>query len=213
MEQTEEEPLPTDDESRPLTSSLAFYGIILPLYLSPEQGYPTLADALDQAVNEDNGSDLLQLADLYLNRNADGTYNGNQNEAIIAVNCIDYPGGTTVEEAEAALPEFEEASPIFGRFMAWSGLSCLSWPAESDYDQSQISGTGADPILVVGTTGDPATPYDWAEALADQLDSGTLLTYDAFVHTAYMSGNECIDAAVDDYILNGTPPEDDLVCS
>ncbi|NED99067.1 alpha/beta hydrolase [Phytoactinopolyspora halotolerans] len=213
MAQTEEEPLPTGQESRPLTASLAFYGIILPLYLAPDQGYPTLSEALDKAVNEDDGSVLLQLADLYLNRNADGTYNGNQNEAIIAVNCLDYPEGTTVEEAQAALPQFEEASPIFGEYLAWSGLACSEWPAESDFDLSDIDGAGADPILVVGTTGDPATPYAWAESLADQLESGVLLTFDAFGHTAYMSGSDCVDEAVDDYLLNGTVPENDRTCS
>lgn len=209
----EDEPLPTNDERRPLTAALAFYGIILPLYITPEEGYPLLSRALDDAVNSDDGSTLLQLADLYLQRNPDGTYDGNQNEAIVAVNCLDRPGSVTVEEVRETVPEFEAASPIFGQFMAWGGLACADWPAEAEEDPSEISGTGAAPILVVGTTGDPATPYEWSEALAEQLDSGALLTYDGFVHTAYRKGSDCLDQAVDHYLLSGNVPDEGTVCS
>ncbi|AYY11717.1 alpha/beta hydrolase [Actinobacteria bacterium YIM 96077] len=209
----EDNPLPTDDEQRPLTGPLAFQGIILPLYLATDEGYPTLLSALDAAINDDDGSVLLQLADLYLNRTPEGQYEGNQNEAIIAVNCLDRPTDVTVDEAREMAEEFEDASPIFGQFMAWGDLACDEWPVESDYDRTQISGTGADPILVLGTTGDPATPFEWAESLAEQLDSATLLTYDAFVHTAYLSGSDCVDDTVDEYLLEGTPPEEDLVCT
>lgn len=214
----EAEPLPTNDPDRPLTSSLAFYGIILPLYLSSDEGYPVLASGFEAAIDDDDGSVLLNLADLYLNRTDEGGYEGNQNEAILAVNCADRPDGVTVSEARATAPEFEDASPIFGQYMAWSGLSCASWPDEAELEPpevapAEISGDGAGPILVVGTTGDPATPYEWAEALADQLDSGVLLTYEAFVHTAYLSGSECIDDHVDAYVIEADVPDDGTVCS
>ncbi|WP_166345304.1 alpha/beta hydrolase [Phytoactinopolyspora limicola] len=210
---TEEEPLPTNDTARPLTPALAFYGIILPLYLPADEGYPVLRMALQSAVEDGDGANLLQLADFYLARNPDGTYRGNQNEAIIAVNCLDRPSDTTVEEARDSASDFDELSPTFGRFMAWAGLTCADWPAESDYDPATLTAAGAEPILVVGTTGDPATPYRWAESLAEQLESAVLLTYDAYVHTAYLSGSDCIDAAVDGYLVDGEVPEDGLVCS
>ncbi|NIS33131.1 MAG: alpha/beta hydrolase, partial [Actinobacteria bacterium] len=71
----------------------------------------------------------------------------------------------------------------------------------------------ADPVLVIGTTGDLATPYEWAESLADQLSSGVLVTYEGFGHLAYLvAGSECVDEAVDAYLLDGTVPAEGLVC-
>ncbi|NED95696.1 alpha/beta hydrolase [Phytoactinopolyspora alkaliphila] len=212
LAEIDDEPLPSGDESRPLTTSLAFYGIILPLYSPANEGYPVLSAALELAVEDGDGSVLLQLADFYLARNPDGAYDGNQNEAIVAVNCVDRPA-REIGEDTASVEDFEEASPVFGRFMAWAGLTCAAWPAASEFEPAQITGAGADPILVVGTTGDPATPYEWAEALAERLESGVLLTYDAFVHTAYLSGSDCVDDAVDSYLIGGTVPEEGLVCT
>ena len=103
-------PLPTNDDARPLTQSLAVLGIVLPLYLSPDEGYPLLNLALERALAGD-GSALLLLADQYLRRNADGTFDGNLIEANIAVNCVDRPWA---QEIEARIPEFEMASPLLG---------------------------------------------------------------------------------------------------
>lgn len=209
----EEEPLPTSDSDRPLTASLAIYGIITPLYIPPEQGYSLLTTALEEAL-AGNGDTLLFLADTYLDRNADGTYNGNQNEAIMAVHCVDRPGLDSVEEIEATLGEFEEASSIFGPFLAWGELGCSQWPVEPVDKPAPVSATGADRILVVGTTGDLATPYEWAEGLADQLEPGVLLTFEGFGHTAYRAGSDCVDSTVDSYLIDGElPDEDQLVCS
>ena len=65
---------------------------------------------------------------------------------------------------------------------------------------------------MVGTTRDPATPYAWAQALADQLESGVLVSRDGDGHTGYNSGNDCVDEAVEAYLLDGTVPEDGLEC-
>ena len=80
------------------------------------------------------------------------------------------------------------------------------------YERGPIHAKGAAPILVVGTTGDPATPYAWSQSLADQLESGQLLTWEGNGHTAYGSANDCITNAVDTYLLKGTMPEKGLVC-
>jgi TAP-like protein len=77
---------------------------------------------------------------------------------------------------------------------------------------SVLRGTGAAPILVVGTTGDPATPYAWAEALASQLESGVLLTYEGEGHTAYLRSVPCIDDTIDAYLIEGKVPEDGKRC-
>ncbi len=231
LQQADQEPLATDDENRPLTESLAFYGIILPLYLTADEGYEPLNEALDLALTEDDGTLLMTFADLYLERNSDGTYNGNANEVISVVNCMDHPESATAELARAGLAEFTEASQVFGPFLAWGGLGCsalaaglaeagvgggddpTATPSATPSPHPPVTAPGADPILVVGTTGDPATPYEWAQALAEQLSSGALLTYDSTVHTAYLAGSDCIDDAVDAYLLAGTVPDDGATCT
>ena len=204
------QPLPTGDEDRPLTQSLAILGIAYPLYLRADVGYPALTEALTAALAGD-GSTLLTLADLYLHRDEEG-YQNNLNEAFYAVNCLDRPDTVTVAEIQEAEERFAEVSPLFGPYLAWSGLPCVTWPVESTAAPGPLTAEGAAPILVVGTTGDPATPYEWAVSLADQLTSGVLLTYEGFVHTAYRKGADCVDDAVNLYFIDGEPPQDGLVC-
>ena len=204
------QPLPTGDEDRPLTQSLAVLGVAYPLYVSPAQGYPALTAAVTQALAGD-GSGLLTLADLYLHRDSSG-YENNQNEVFYAVNCVDRPEAATIEDLTVAEERFAEVSPRFGPYLVWSGLPCLTWPVPSEAAPGPLTADGAPPIVVIGTTGDPATPYEWAVSLADQLSSGVLVTYEGFVHTAYSKGNDCVDGAIDRFLVDGEPPEDGLVC-
>ncbi len=204
------DPLPTGEEED-LTQSLAVLGIALPLYLPADQGYPLLRQALEQAQGGD-GAGLMTLANYYLDRSAGGGFSGNQNEAIYAVNCVDREDVSGPEEVRLMLDRFRQASPIFGEFIGWSGLPCAYWPVDPTGSAQPVRAPGARPILVVGTTGDPATPYAWAAALARQLESGVLLTYEGSVHTAYGKGSGCIDTAVDRYLLTGEPPEPDARC-
>ncbi len=66
--------------------------------------------------------------------------------------------------------------------------------------------------MVIGTTRDPATPYEWAVRLRDQLADASLITFDGDGHTAYTRSNKCVDGAVDAYYLKGTVPKDGLRC-
>jgi pimeloyl-ACP methyl ester carboxylesterase len=203
-------PLPTEDDNRPLTQALAVLGIVAPLYVRPDEGYPLLDLALERALAGD-GTALLFLADQYLRRNPDGTFRGNLHEASSAVNCIDRSFVTDVDEIVAGVTAFEAASPTLGPYFAWGGLVCAHWPVPPA-DPAPVTAPGAAPILVVGTTGDMATPYEWAQSLAAQLESGVLVTYEGGSHTAYRKGSDCIDDAVDDYLIDGTVPEDGLRC-
>jgi hypothetical protein len=114
---------------------------------------------------------------------------------------------------EQSLPSFEKASPVFGEGLAWASLNCGYWPVRNTGEPHRIEAKGAAPILVVGTTRDPATPYPWAQSLASQLSSGTLLTYVGDGHTAYGRGSTCIDSTINRYLLQGTPPEKGKRCS
>jgi pimeloyl-ACP methyl ester carboxylesterase len=205
-------PLPTADPHRPLTEGLGSLGIAVAMY---DEGYwPTLRAALSQALGGD-GSALLQLSDVYTDRDSSGHYGSNQNVVIYAVNCLDRPyrgGGDPVAEAEKDVTTFSKQAPTWGAFLAWSELPCAYWPVKSDNEPAPITAEGSAPIVVVGTTRDPATPYAWAQGLAKELSNGHLLTYEGDGHTAYRRGSRCIDKAIDAYLLRGDVPEDGARC-
>ncbi|MFE0902397.1 alpha/beta hydrolase [Streptomyces rochei] len=206
------EPIPTGDaDGRRLTESLATTGVIAAMY--DEGAWQQLRESLTSAIKEKDGAGLLVLSDSYYERQADGGYS-NLMFANASVNCLDLPAAfSTPDEVREALPEFEKASPVFGEGLAWSSLNCAYWPVEPTGEPHRIEAAGATPIVVVGTTRDPATPYRWAEALAGQLSSGRLLTYEGDGHTAYGRGSACIDSAINTYLLRGTAPEDGTRCS
>ncbi|MER7751163.1 alpha/beta hydrolase [Kitasatospora sp. NPDC097643] len=197
-------PLPTTDRGRRLTESQATTGVIQAMYA--DFLWPKLRAALSDAKAGD-GTGLLKLSDAYYGREPDGSY-PNLMFANTAVNCLDLPapfGGPA--DVQRAVPDFERTSPHFGRGMAWMALTCAYWPVRATGTAHTIRAAGAAPIVVVGTTRDPATPYAWAEALAKQLESGRLLTFDGDGHTAYGRHNTCLDGAVNRYLLTGEAPE------
>jgi pimeloyl-ACP methyl ester carboxylesterase len=202
-------PLPTG-QSRQLGEALAATGVIAAMY---DQGsWPQLRQALTAAMHGD-GAGLLALADSYYERMPNGTYS-NLMYANSAVNCLDLPPAfTSTSQVQAALPSFEKASPVFGDDLAWASLNCTYWPVKATGTPHRIEAKGAGPIVVVGTIRDPATPYKWAKSLASQLSSGRLLTFDGDGHTAYGRGSDCIDTAINSYLIEGTPPARGKVCS
>ncbi|MFJ7237619.1 alpha/beta hydrolase [Streptomyces olivaceus] len=205
-------PLPAGDaDGRRLTESLATTGVIAAMY--DEAAWQQLREALTSAMKKKDGAGLLVLSDSYYEREADGSYS-NLMFANAAVNCLDLPAAfSSPDQVREALPEFEKASPVFGEGLAWASLNCTYWPVQPTGEPHRIKAAGATPIVVVGTTRDPATPYRWAEALADQLSSGRLLTYEGDGHTAYGRGSTCIDSAIDTYLLTGTAPKNGKRCS
>ncbi|MFD4633284.1 alpha/beta hydrolase [Streptomyces sp. NPDC058284] len=204
-------PLATSSRGRKLGEALATTGVIAAMY--DEAGWPQLRDALTSAMKGMDGSGLLALSDGYYERDGDGSY-ANLMFANAAVNCLDLPPAfSSPDDAKKALPAFEKASPVFGEGLAWSSLNCTYWPVRATGRPHRIEAKGAAPIVVAGTTRDPATPYRWAKALASQLSSGHLLTYEGDGHTAYGRGSECVDATINAYLLKGTVPKDGKRCS
>ncbi|MER5749087.1 alpha/beta hydrolase [Streptomyces sp. NPDC002088] len=205
-------PIPTGDaDGRKLTESLATTGVIAAMY--DEGAWERLREALNSAMKENDGAGLLALSDSYYERDADGRYT-NLIFANAAVNCLDLPAAfSSPDQVRNALPAFEKASPVFGEGLAWSALNCAYWPVKSTGEPRRIQAKGAAPIVVVGTTRDPATPYRWAQSLARQLSSGRLLTYVGDGHTAFGRGSTCIDSAINTYLLHGTPPANGKRCS
>lgn len=208
VDRLETDPIPTAD-GRLLTTGIAFYGIAFPLYSESLWDYLTMAL---QSVLLDDPEVLLALSDYYFDRGSDGEFADNSGQVIYAVNCLDSPTNATLDEVQAELPRFEQASPIFGPGLAWGVMGCSDWPLESASPQEAVQANGAAPIIVIGTTRDPATPYEWSQSLADQLESGVLISRDGDGHTAYNQGSACIDDAVNAFFIDGTLPEDGLMC-
>ncbi|MDO4899726.1 alpha/beta hydrolase [Actinomyces sp.] len=207
---TMDAPIPTSDPDRPLTRSLAGSAIVNMMYRS--ESWSTLTEGLDQAMNQQDGSVLLSTADLFASRQSDGSYRSNAGEAITVINCLDYPVSGDAESWETERDALKEASPTFGADMGYSDLFCQTWGHESTRERTEIHARGAAPMLVIGTTGDPATPYVWSQALAAQLDDARLVTWRGNGHTAYGRSDDCVTKAVDDFLLAGVLPEDGLVC-
>jgi hypothetical protein len=154
----------------------------------------------------------MKLADAYAHRNADGSFQDNFLEAYYDISCVDDPYSIPYSRVPAQFPAFEKASPVFGRVYAWGLTSCDGFTPRSDEKVPTIHARGALPIVVIGTTRDPATPYRWAVALAQQLDSGVLIRRDGDGHTGYHQGNSCVDDAVDSYLVSGIVPASGLSC-
>ena len=205
MQRLDVTPLPVGN--RQLTRGLALTGVLVTLYDQSTWGY------LDQAltlVDRSNGTLLLRFADLYNGRNSDGTYT-NEIEANVAVNCVDRPVPTDIAAYEALGSKFASASPLFGPAFQYSNLTCAYWPAKATGSVGPLTAEGAPPILLVGGTGDPATPYAWAQAVNTQLAGSVLLTREGNGHVSYTKSS-CAKQLIDAYLIGLTLPPAGTVC-
>ncbi len=206
-------PLPVSNDVRvtKLTEGWGVLGLAQAMY--DKDSWEFLTPALRSAMVDGDGSNMFGLAREYARRLDDGRYVSNLIQVIAAVNCLDR-GSKPVSQAQRdqLIAEFTKTAPTWGRYMAWGSVTCEHWPVQGPDKPAPIAAKGAAPILVVGTTRDPATPYRWAQQLAQELDSGHLLTMDGDGHTAYMRSNSCIDKTVDAYFLEGKVPADGAKC-
>jgi pimeloyl-ACP methyl ester carboxylesterase len=203
----EKAPIPADSEDRPAGPGEVELGIISAMYSKLTWG--ALTRALQDAHGGD-GSGLVKLTDNYLQREGNGDYS-NLIEANAAVNYVDSECPKNPEAYRELGEEFAKHAPTFGRSAATSGLSCAYWKAKPDPVETP-QGKGAPPIVVIATTNDPATPYEWGMALSEQLESGVLVTHRGEGHTIYAQGNACIDAVVNEYLLNLAVPAAGTTC-
>lgn len=208
LDRLDASPLRASD-GRMLGSDAMFTAIILPLY--SQSNWPYLSDLFTD-VFQGNADYAFQLADAYNGRTPAGTYSDNSTEAFIAINCLDYVSTSTRETLVAEAEELARIAPTFGPQMSYGGTSCNEWPYRATRVREPIRASGSAPILVVGTTNDPATPYQWSVNLAGQLENGHLVTYHGEGHTAYNKSNSCVNDAVDDFLIDGTVPTKDPDC-
>lgn len=189
------------------------YGVVVTLY--DQASWPYLASGLAEIIEDGTAAIIEQLAAFYLDKDpSTGEYLSNSMEAFTGVSCLDagYQEPYTVQSLSVFRSLMETRSPTFGWWFA-SSLGCDGWPWEAAERVTSLdrAGTG-EPILVVGTTNDPATPYAWAESLTEQIGNAALLTYEGEGHTAYGRSNQCVIDAVDGYLVDGRMPSSGTVC-
>ena len=204
-------PVPmSDGRESMLTEGWAATGIAQAMY---DQGsWDALTAALRQVVDQNNGTALMKLADQYAERDPNGHYSGNLLEAFYAISCLDSPDSPDPKVYEQRARDAAAKAPTWGPFLAWGGLVCGQWPVKEGTGPHAISAAGSGPIAVIGTTRDPATPYEWSMQLRHELANARLLTFNGDGHTAYARSNACVDSAIDDYYTAGTLFADGLKC-
>ena len=198
-------PLSTGDPNRTVTGSDIVTALSEYLYTT-EQNWEPLNKALDQAINHRDGSAFAATEE------QDAASKDDSGGAFQAVTCLDYPVEGDKTTWAAQYEQAQREAPIFGNTAVGMDLVCSVWGHNGTRKPTQIHARGAAPILVVGTTGDPATPYAWSKSLAEQLDSGQLLTWEGNGHTAYGGDASCVNDAVDTYLISGTMPKEGLTC-
>ncbi|MFN8617111.1 MAG: alpha/beta hydrolase [Dehalococcoidia bacterium] len=207
MAKAELKPIPAPGTDRPAGPGEVELGILSAMY--SKQTWSFLTRALQDAQNGD-GTGLVRLTDEYLQRDGNGDY-PNLIEANAAVNYVDEECPKDPEAYKAMAAEFIKDAPTFGASAATAGLSCAYWKAKADPVKAPTA-KGAPPIVVIATTNDPATPYEWGKALSQQLSTGVLLTHRGEGHTIYAQGDSCIDTAVNAYVLNLAVPAAGTSC-
>lgn len=179
---------------RTLGPGQAAFGMAVTLY--SESLWPSLDEAVRAALDGD-GAPLLALADRFVELV--------EFDAYFAVSCLDFAWPGDPQRHLAAAEAAADTSPRFGEALVNDYLQCAGWPVEPE-PLGPIEAPGAPPILLVSTTGDPATPHAGAVAVAERLASGTLLTHEGDGHTIALQGDGCVDGVVIPYLVSLEAP-------
>jgi len=201
-------------DGRELDSATVGTGVAMSLYSADYWGYLT---DLFNGIKAGDADPVFFLADVYNGREDGGGYSDNSVEVYQATTCVDNDWTSDKESTLDRLAEITEAAPTIGPYITLDDYAvldvlCNNWPYPAADFPTEYDAKGAAPILVIGTTNDPATPYIWAQALAEQLSSGVLVTVEGDGHTAYNGDNDCVNSVVDEYFLDSTVPDKDPKC-
>jgi pimeloyl-ACP methyl ester carboxylesterase len=205
MQELDEAPIPSETGRPEITHGVALQAVAQAMY--SKSFWDRLAEALADAQDGD-GSGLLSLYDSYYQRKADGTW-GNELEAFQTISCMDDPERLTVEEDDATAAQYLEVAPRFAPNTTGTYF-CTFFPPSID-PRVEVTGAGAGPIVVIGTTGDAATPLSSTRAMADTLEDGRLVVVEADQHTGYRV-NDCVNDIVHRYLIDLEIPPDETEC-
>lgn len=187
----------------------ALIGIIAPLYSKANWQY--LAEGIASALHGD-GTVLASLAFQYEGINPNGTVE-NVAASNTATVCADHPTSYSLSKVAALAAELGRDDPDFGPADAFSLYSCTPWPVRRPPVLSVAASVGSlRPVVVVGSTRDPVTPYAWAVALTRALPHAILLTRDGDGHTGYFASS-CVSSLVDTYFSTLRTPAKGTVCT
>ncbi len=208
MAELDENPIPADSDRPDVNRGVALLATSEAMYRRSDQYWPAFEASL-AAARDGDGSGLRAFADTYLQRRADGTF-GNELEAFRAINCADTTERLTVAEEDALSAQYTAVAPRLAPAGSSGSYACTFFPPALD-PRIEITGAGAGPIVVVGTTGDPATPLTSTQAMAEALEDGRLVVVEADQHTGY-NVNSCINDVVNDYLVDLVPPDNGTEC-
>ena len=206
MASLDENPVPSSTGRPDVDLGVAITAVSQAMY--SDRYWPALERALEDAAAGD-GAGLLQLHDAYFRRGDDGTYS-NLLEAFQVIDCADEAERRTIEQSDAAAASVNEVAPRM--FPSTTGSYMCTFFPESIDPRLAITGDGAGPIVVIGTTGDSATPLESTRAMADTLEDGRLVVVEANQHTGYRR-NDCVGDIVHEYLIRLVAPEDGTICS
>jgi pimeloyl-ACP methyl ester carboxylesterase len=195
-------------DPRRVGPGLAWSAVLGTMYA--EAAWPALELALFLAESGD-GSGFLALSDPFRGRDKNGAYS-NMQDAYTSNICLDYPASAKVTAYTSLARTLRKTAPRFAAHVAYNDLACAFWPAPATGQPHRVSAAGSPPIVVVGTTGDPATPYGWSVSLADQLEKGLLVTRKGEGHTAF-GVNDCVRRILTSYLIDLKTPRDRAICN
>ena len=208
LAQAAQSPIPSskEGETRKATPGVVMTAVQAALY--DTAAWPQLAQGLAAAQKGDSKA-LFSLADGYSGRLDNGKYS-NLLDANLAINCADTDQKYSESEIRALAKDWGQKYPLFGAGSATGLYTCSVWKADRT-PLPKRDAAGSAPILVVGNSGDPVTPLQGAQDMANDLQNGDLLIWQGQGHTSYPK-TPCITAAVDNYLINLVPPLDGLTC-
>jgi pimeloyl-ACP methyl ester carboxylesterase len=195
----------------PLNEAQAMTALFSAMY-TPDR-WQTLRQALS-AAKQGDGTPLQSMAESASDQTGPNSYATNMASAFYAISCLDVPATPRLKGLRDFASEWARNAPVpaIARAMSWGNAPCSYWFSHGA-PRSPVQSTTTAPILIVGTTGDPATPYSWAQELNRQLTTSSLLTFRGQGHTATANGSNCIDSSVADYLTTGAMPPPGKTCS
>jgi len=186
-----------------LSESLTLLGTASALYDSTT-GWPKLRTAIKE-VKKGKSEKYLKLADEYTGRTEDGDYTTNEFDSGAIIDCLDFADNRSVAQMKVDAKVFAKQAPLFGPYLAYGGLVCQY--LETPKATQVVPTNTANPIVIIGATGDPATPYEWAQGLNKILTNSVLISLTGDGHTGQGQGNKCVDGQVDDFYLTNESPK------